>query len=81
MAERLRSHEAFRRVNDQIYSLRLREVERINRQHSEVVLLTLEQGSQSPQYAAKLDALLQGSRLRSRKELVRDLAERCHRPI
>jgi ATPase subunit of ABC transporter with duplicated ATPase domains len=40
-----------------------------------VVLLTLEQGTRSPEYADQLASLLQGSRLRNQDDVVRDLTE------
>jgi len=41
-----------------------------------VVILTLERGVRSPEYADKLVALLKGSNLRSQPEVVRDLGEK-----
>jgi DNA repair ATPase RecN len=63
-------------LNDQIYQLRLQQVEQINGCHGDVILLTLEQGAQSSHYAAVLSELLQGSRLRNQDDVTRDLTEK-----
>jgi ABC-type cobalamin/Fe3+-siderophores transport system ATPase subunit len=76
MRKRQESREDVRRVGDEIYTLRAQEVDTINRRHSDVVILTLEQGVRSPGYAEKLVALLKGSNLRSQPEVVRDLGEK-----
>jgi hypothetical protein len=76
LRRRRECREAIQRLNDQIHRLRLTEVEQINAQHSQVVMLTLEQGTRSPGYTEQLARLLQGSRLRNQEEVVRDLAER-----
>ncbi|OJW27359.1 MAG: hypothetical protein BGO49_27650 [Planctomycetales bacterium 71-10] len=68
--------EAIRRINDEICALRYKEVEEINSRHSDVIVLTLEQGVRSPGYADKLGALLKGSNLRSQSEVVKDLSEK-----
>src|SRR5207247_6636257 len=65
-----------RRTSDEVFGLRLREVEAINAQHSDVVILTLEQGARSPGYAERLSQLLKGSNLRNQPDVVRDLAEK-----
>ena len=70
------ARESLQRISDQIYRLRLQEVDQINSQHSEVILLTLEQGARSPGYREKLSAMLQGSRLRNQEDVVRDLAQK-----
>jgi hypothetical protein len=65
-----------RDFSDRIYRLRLQQVEQINNQHSDVVVLTLEQGTRSFAYSEGLSRLLQGSRLRNQVEVVRDLAQK-----
>jgi ATPase subunit of ABC transporter with duplicated ATPase domains len=56
--------------------LRISEVEEINAQHSEVIILTLEQGGRSPEYAEQLSHLLKGSNLRNQAAIVSDLVEK-----
>ncbi len=68
--------EAVLGISDQIYRLRLREVDEINSRHGQMVLLTLEQGSRSPDYAALLARILQGSRLHKQDDVVRDITEK-----
>ena len=50
-------------IGDRIHELRQREVDAINGRHSEVVILTLDHGTRSADYAKHLSELLQGSRL------------------
>ncbi len=69
-----------RRINDAICVLRFKEVDVINARHSEVIILTLEQGVRSPGYAEKLGTLLKGSNLRSQAEVVKDLSEKVRPP-
>jgi energy-coupling factor transporter ATP-binding protein EcfA2 len=73
--QRQEHREAVRRINDQIFALRLAEVDQINSRHTQVVL-TLEQGSRSPGYADCLAQLLGGSRLRNQADVVRELSEK-----
>jgi hypothetical protein len=75
-ARRQECRETIRRISDEIFSLRLREVDDINARHVDVVILNLEQGVRSPGYAEKLAQLLRGSNLRNQSEVVRDLAEK-----
>ena len=51
-----------------------REVDAINGRHSEVVILTLDHGTRSADYAKHLSELLQGSRLLAQEDVARDLA-------
>jgi len=74
--QRQEHREAIRRINDEICELRFKEVDAINARHSEVIILTLEQGVRSPGYAEKLGTLLKGSNLRSQAEVVKDLSEK-----
>ena len=72
--------ETVQRLNDQIYRLRLNEVEQINAQHCQVVLLSLEQGARSHDYKELLARLLQGSRLRHQEDVVKDISEKIRPP-
>lgn len=73
---RQEGRDAIRHISDEIVSLRIKEVDSINSRHSEVIILTLEQGVRSPGYADNLSLLLKGSNLRSQPEVVRDVAEK-----
>jgi ABC-type cobalamin/Fe3+-siderophores transport system ATPase subunit len=61
-------------ISDEIYRLRLAEVNDINQKHSDVVVLTLKAGSQSALYQLCLSGLLAGSRIKQQDEVARDLA-------
>lgn len=73
---RQEGREAIRRISDEIVALRIKEVDSINSRHSEVIILTLEQGVRSPGYVDKLVLLLKGSNLRSQPEVVKDISEK-----
>jgi hypothetical protein len=66
--------DSIRGLSDQIFSLRLKEVENINSLHSEVVILSLEQGARSQTYSDTLTNLLKGSNLRNQSDVVAELA-------
>jgi DNA repair ATPase RecN len=74
--DRRSTRSRIQQLGDRIYQFRMQQVEQINNEHGEVVVLTLEQGARSGEYAAQLASLLHGSRLRNREELARDLAEK-----
>lgn len=76
IAARKSAREAVQRSGDQIYRLRLNEVDQINSQHGQVVLLALQQGARSHEYTNLLAKLLQGSRLRNQEDVVRAVAEK-----
>ena len=61
--------------SDQIYRLRLAEVDAVNASHGEVVLLTLEPGAQSLDYSRSLQQLLAGSRIRGQVDIARELCQ------
>jgi DNA repair ATPase RecN len=62
------------KASDEIYNLRLTEVEKINCQFSDNVILTLKQSALCHGYRDKLINLLAGSRLRNREEIASDIA-------
>jgi len=62
------------KASDDIYNLRLAEVEKINYQFSDNVILTLKQSALCHGYKEKLISLLAGSRLRNREEIAEDIA-------
>lgn len=61
---------------DELYSSRLSEAERINREYGEQVVLTLQQGTLTARHRQLIEQLLQRSNLRNQSEVARDLAER-----
>ncbi len=63
-------------ISDELYELRLGQVEQINAAYGKVVLLTLHQGTQSEAYRTLVAQLLQGSRLRYQDEVALDLADK-----
>lgn len=69
---RRRMHE----IADRVFALRQAEVERINQRHHATIILTLEQGSRSRDYASGVIALLQGSRIRGQDDVAREIAAR-----
>lgn len=65
---------AIRQISDQIFTLRQREVDVINQNHSDTVVLSIEQGIRTEDYSRKLIELLQGSRIRLQEDVARDVA-------
>jgi ABC-type enterochelin transport system ATPase subunit len=62
--------------SDTIFKLRLEQVDQINKQFSEKVVLALTQSSLSNDYRARIISLLEGSRLRQREEIAKDLSNK-----
>ncbi len=63
-------------IADRVFARRQAEVDRINQRYYATIVLTLEQGSRSRDYASRLIALLQGSRIRGQDDVARELASR-----
>jgi predicted ATPase len=63
-------------ASEQIYQLRVREIGEINREHGNVVFLTLMSGQHSDAYVSRLSGLLTGSRIRAQEDVAADLAEK-----
>lgn len=61
---------------DELYSLRLAEVEKINSEFGEQIVLTLEQGVLTAPHCKLIEELLQRSNLRNQADVARDLAEK-----
>ena len=61
-------------IADRVFALRQAEAERINQRHHATIVLTLQQGSQTADYAARLISLLQGSRIRGQDDVAREIA-------
>lgn len=60
---------------EEIYSLRLAEVEQINAQHGSLILLNLDAGSHTADYAGRIEEMLGGSRIRGQDEVARQISE------
>ena len=63
-------------IAEELFAMRLAEVNKINDAHGRFVVLTLQQGTRSPQYQQLIADLVRGSNLRSQEEVARELAER-----
>ena len=66
----------FTALSDQIYELRLQQVETINAAHSELVFLKLHSGALSAHYVELLAELLSGSRIREQREVAESISQR-----
>jgi hypothetical protein len=62
-------------LDNQIYNLRIKEVDAINKEHGEKVCLTLLSDSSSTGYAPLLSSMLSGSRIRSQEEVAVAIAQ------
>ena len=74
LREREQARAATARIDDELFALRIREVEEINAAHGDVVALTLKTGASSPRYGSRLSSLLGGSRVRGQEEVAAALA-------
>lgn len=63
-------------LSDELYSLRLGEIEKINAEFGEQIVLTLEPGVLTAAHRKLMEELLQRSNLRNQPEVARDLAEK-----
>lgn len=63
-------------IADELYSLRLEQIEAINGQFGNHIVLTLQQGVLTEPHRLLLEELLQRSNLRTQAEVARELAER-----
>ncbi|MGD9691419.1 MAG: AAA family ATPase [Phycisphaerales bacterium] len=61
---------------DELYALRLTQVEAINAEYGRQIVLTLQQGALTEPHRKLVEELLQRSNLRNQAEVARDLAER-----
>lgn len=64
------------RIDDELYELRLAEIDAINREHNDTVQLTLGSTSSTKEYAARLSGLLSGSRIRTQEDVAAAIAQR-----
>jgi DNA repair exonuclease SbcCD ATPase subunit len=61
---------------DELYTLRLTQIEKINSEFGEQIVLTLEPGVLTASHTKLMEELLQRSNLRNQAEVARDLAEK-----
>ena len=76
LKERTNLRGELQRIDDQLYELRIAEIDSINREHGDTVQLTLGSSWNSRTYAGRLSAFLTGSRIRSQEEVARSIADR-----
>lgn len=62
-------------IDNDLYSLRIKEVDTINDEHSGTVHLTLRTGAGAPKFVERLSYLLGGSRIRFQEEVAAALAD------
>ena len=75
LKERRNLRGELQRIDDKLYELRIAETDSINRDHGDTVQLTLGSSWNSRAYAERLSAFLTGSRIRSREEVARSIAD------
>lgn len=63
------------KIDNDIYDLRIKEIDSINKEHSDSVYLTLTSDSTSKGYQAMLFSMLGGSRIRSQEDVAAALAK------
>ena len=80
VSERDRCRASISAKSDQIYTLRLSEIESVNKKHSDIVLLTLTAGEQTGEYRERLIHLLSGSRLKLQDEVAADISRKLKPP-
>jgi len=76
LAQRKKLRDEIGRMADQVYDLRVGQIEQINQEFFGVVALTLQQGSSSSVHRTAVERLLEGSRLRNQIDVARDLSDR-----
>ena len=76
MLKRRQLRDDLQQVGDELFELRSVQVDRINAEHADVVVLRLQTGSESGEYASLSESLLTGSRIRDQSGVAADLAQR-----
>ncbi len=61
-------------ISAEIFNLRLGEVDKINKKHSDFVVLALTPGTEAGDYERKINDLLSKSRIRMQEQVARDIA-------
>lgn len=64
------------KIDDELYDLRIAEIDAINAEHGGTVQVTLGSSASTQQYAQQLAALLGGSRIRTQDEVAAAIAEK-----
>lgn len=76
LSQRARLRQELTRIDDELYDLRIAEIDAINREHGDTVQLTLGSSWNTRAYAGQVSTLLTGSRIRSQEEVAADIAAR-----
>lgn len=76
LSERRRLRGKLQQIDDQLYDLRIAEIDSINSEHGDTVQLTLSSSSNTRAYAERLRELLKGSRIHLQEEVARSIAGR-----
>ncbi|NUQ75563.1 MAG: hypothetical protein HUU21_18620 [Polyangiaceae bacterium] len=74
LAQRQEARNVSVALTEEIFKLRMMEVDAINMAHSDTVVLTLRHGGRSSEYSTRISKLLAGSRLRNQEEVAREVA-------
>ena len=74
--ERRKLRGKLRQIDDQLYDLRIAEIDSINDEHGDTVQLTLSSSSNTRAYADHLRELLVGSRIHAQEEVARSIVDR-----
>ena len=74
--ERRKLRGKLRQIDDQLYDLRIAEIDSINDEHGDTVQLTLSSSSNTRAYADHLRELLKGSRIHAQEEVARSIVDR-----
>lgn len=75
LAKRAAARAAIAHIDDELYDLRVREIDAINQEHGSTVHLTLRTGSGARGYVQRLSQLLTGSRIRAQDEVAVGIAD------
>lgn len=75
LAKRAAARAALAHIDDELYDLRVREIDAINQEHGNTVHLTLRTGSGARGYVQRVSELLTGSRIRAQDEVAAALAD------
>jgi putative AbiEii toxin of type IV toxin-antitoxin system len=76
LEERRTQRATIARVDDELYELRIAEIDAINEEHRETVQLALSSGTGGREYSQGVSRMLGGSRIRAQDEVALAIAER-----
>lgn len=74
--EREKCRKKIEDASNEIFKLRISQVDEINKKYHKKIMLTLHQGTQSSPYREFLNELLQGSRIRNREQLSVEISQK-----